>query len=45
MPTRNDGVYSNPVRPQAPCAEDYMYMGTRDGLDMFKHIDTREYLP
>ena len=23
----------------------YMYMGTRDGVDMFKHIDTREYLP
>jgi hypothetical protein len=25
-------------------ANAYMYMGTRDGIDMFKHIDTREYL-
>ena len=25
-------------------ANDYMYMGTRDGVDMFKHIDTRKYL-
>ena len=22
----------------------YMYMGSRDGGDLFKHIDTREYL-
>ena len=25
-------------------APDYMYMGTREGRDLFKHIDTREYL-
>ena len=23
----------------------YMYMGTHDGVDLFKHIDTRQYLP
>ncbi len=23
----------------------FMYMGTRDGLDLFKDIDTRRYLP
>ncbi len=23
----------------------YMYMGTWDGIDMFKHINTRQYLP
>tara|TARA_R110000868_G_scaffold406520_1_gene687021 strand:- start:2088 stop:2261 length:174 start_codon:yes stop_codon:yes gene_type:complete len=23
----------------------YMYMGTRNGVDTFKHVDTREYLP
>ena len=25
-------------------AGDYMYMGTRDGRDLFKHSDSREYL-
>jgi hypothetical protein len=25
-------------------AQMYMYMGTRDGVDMFKHVNTREYL-
>jgi hypothetical protein len=25
-------------------AQMYMYMGTRDGVDKFKHVDTREYL-
>ena len=25
-------------------ADMYMYMGTRNGVDMFKHINTREYL-
>ena len=23
----------------------FMHMGTRDGLDLFKHIETRRYLP
>jgi hypothetical protein len=23
----------------------YMYMGTENGIDLFKHIDTRQYLP
>lgn len=23
----------------------YMYMGTVDGIDTFKHVDTRRYLP
>ena len=23
----------------------YMYMGTQDGKDLFKHYDTRNYLP
>ena len=26
-------------------AGNYMYMGTWDGLDAFKHVDTRQYLP
>ena len=25
-------------------AGDYMYMGTQDDKDLFKHIDTRSYL-
>ena len=25
-------------------AGNYMYMGTWDGVDSFKHIDTRQYL-
>ena len=25
--------------------EDYMYMGTAEGVDLFKHIMTRQYLP
>jgi hypothetical protein len=25
-------------------AQMYMYMGTRNGVDMFKHVNTREYL-
>ena len=27
-----------------PYAGDYMYMGTAYGIDLFKHIDTRQYL-
>ena len=23
----------------------FMYMGTKDGLDLFKHVETRRYLP
>ena len=23
----------------------FMYMGTRNGVDLFKHIETRQYLP
>lgn len=23
----------------------YMYMGRRNGCDLFKHVDTRRYLP
>ena len=30
---------------RTPWAGDYIYMGTVDGRDLFKHIDTREYLP
>ena len=26
-------------------ADRFMYMGTRDGLDLFKDIKTRRYLP
>ena len=26
-------------------AGDYMYMGQKDGRDLFKHRDTRQYLP
>lgn len=33
-------------RPDAPnYAGRFMYMGTRNGIDLFKHIDTRTYLP
>ena len=28
-----------------PTVSDYMYMGTCDGKDLFKHNTTREYLP
>lgn len=31
--------------PGPACADDYMYMGTWDGVDKFKHVLTREYLP
>ena len=26
-------------------AGNFMYMGTKNGRDLFKHIDSREYLP
>lgn len=26
-------------------AGNYMYMGREHGVDLFKHVDTREYLP
>ena len=26
-------------------AGNFMYMGTWDGVDAFKHVETREYLP
>ena len=34
----------NEGRMSFPEAQMYMYMGTRDGVDMFKHVNTREYL-
>jgi len=35
----------NPHKGAPNYAGDYMYMGTREDRDLFKHIDTREYLP
>lgn len=34
----------SPDKQNSRYAGNYMYMGTQDGHDLFKHIDTREYL-
>ena len=34
-----------PYAAHAPYAQDFMYMGTTAGVDAFKHITTRQYLP
>ena len=40
------GRLSDSRSSKLPYVDDYMYMGTDDtGRDLFKHIQTREYLP
>ena len=38
------GAHPSPYKPHPPYADEYMYMGTFNGRDEFKHSVTRRYL-